>query len=244
MAVNHKTVAVLVIGNEVLSGRTREANAYLAAQKLFDQGCRLGEIAVVPDIRDAIVSTLNRLRSQFDAVITSGGIGPTHDDITMDSVASAFGVDLIEHKFIVKAMTEHFGEEGMNDGRRRMTRVPQGSHLIRCEKTIAPGAHIGNVYVLAGVPYIFESQLDSILPDFGDSQHPFIRHEIDVEIPESTFAKGLETIQDHFNNVEIGSYPRMCGNKPCGKICLSSQDSTALEKARNEVEGMLASIRG
>ena len=243
MAVNHKTVAMLVIGNEVLSGRTREANAYLAAQKLFDRGCKLGEIAVVPDIHDAIVSTLNRLRSQYDAVITSGGIGPTHDDITMDSVAAAFGVDLIEHKFIVKAMTEHFGEEGMNDGRRRMTRVPQGSHLIRCEKTIAPGAHVGNVYVLAGVPYIFESQLDSILPDFGDSDHPFIRHEIDVEIPESTFAKGLETIQDNYNSVEIGSYPRMCGNKPCGKICLSSQDSTALEQAVKEVEGMLESIR-
>jgi len=243
MAVNHKTVAMLVIGNEVLSGRTREANAYLAAQKLFDRGCKLGEIAVVPDIHDAIVSTLNRLRSQYDAVITSGGIGPTHDDITMDSVAAAFGVDLIEHKFIVKAMTEHFGEEGMNDGRRRMTRVPQGSHLIRCEKTIAPGAHVGNVYVLAGVPYIFESQLDSILPDFGDSDHPFIRHEIDVEIPESTFAKGLETIQDNYNSVEIGSYPRMCGNKPCGKICLSSQDNTALEQAVKEVEGMLESIR-
>ena len=239
----HQTAAILVIGNEVLSGRTREANAYLAAQKLFDQGCRLGEIAVVPDIQNAIVSTLNRLRTQFDAVITSGGIGPTHDDITMDSVADAFGVDLIEHEFIVKAMTDHFGEEGMNDGRRRMTRVPQGSHLIRCEKTIAPGAHIGNVYVLAGVPYIFESQLDSILPDFGDSEHPFIRHEIDVEIPESTFAKDLEMIQDRFNNVEIGSYPRMCGNKPCGKICLSSQDSAALEQAVKEVEGLLASIR-
>jgi len=239
----HQTAAILVIGNEVLSGRTREANAYLAAKKLFDRGCKLGEIAVVPDIRDAIVSTLNRLRTQFDAVITSGGIGPTHDDITMDSVADAFGVDLIEHKYIVQMMTEHFGEEGMNDGRRRMTRVPQGSHLIRCEKTIAPGAHIGNVYILAGVPYIFESQLDSILPDFGDSEHPFIRHEIDVELPESTFAKGLETIQDHFNNVEIGSYPRMCGNKPCGKICLSSQNNIALERAVNEVEVMLESIR-
>ncbi len=243
MAENHQTVAILVIGNEVLSGRTREANAWLAAQKLFERGCKLGEIVVVPDIHDAIVSTLHRLRKQFDAVITSGGIGPTHDDITMDSVAAAFGVDLIEHKFIVKAMTERFGEEGMNDGRRRMTRVPQGSHLIRCEKTIAPGAHIGNVYILAGVPYIFESQLDSILPDFGDSEHPFIRHEIDVEIPESTFAKGLEAIQSTFNNVEIGSYPRMCGNKPCGKICLSSQDSIALERAVKEVEAMLESIR-
>ena len=220
----HKTAAILVIGNEVLSGRTREANAYLAAQKLFDRGCKLGEIAIVPDTRGAIVSTLNRLRDQFNAVITSGGIGPTHDDITMDSIAEAFG------------------QEGMNDGRRRMTRVPAGAHLIRCEKTIAPGAKIENVYVLAGVPYIFESQLDSILPEFGDGEHPFIRHEIDVALPESTFAKELELIQNRFQEVEIGSYPRICGNKPCGKICLSSNKRDILDKAIEAVSAMLEKI--
>ncbi|NOR72858.1 MAG: competence/damage-inducible protein A [Mariprofundaceae bacterium] len=239
---NHQTAAILVIGNEVLSGRTREANAYLAAQKLFDRGCKLGEIAVVPDVQDAIVVTLNRLRDQFDAVITSGGIGPTHDDITMDSIAKAFGVELIEHKYILQVMTERFGKEGMNDGRRRMTRVPAGAHLIRCEKTIAPGAKIENVYVLAGVPYIFESQLDSILPEFGDGERPFIRHEVDVALPESTFAKELELIQDRFQEVEIGSYPRMCGNKPCGKICLSSKNETALKQAIKSVEAMLENI--
>ncbi len=238
----HKTAAILVIGNEVLSGRTREANAYLAAQKLFDRGCKLGEIAIVPDIRGAIVSTLNRLRDQFNAVITSGGIGPTHDDITMDSIAEAFGVELIEHKYILQVMTDHFGQEGMNDGRRRMTRVPAGAHLIRCEKTIAPGAKIENVYVLAGVPYIFESQLDSILPEFGDGEHPFIRHEIDVALPESTFAKELELIQNRFQEVEIGSYPRICGNKPCGKICLSSNKRDILDKAIEAVSAMLEKI--
>ncbi len=240
----HKTAAILVIGNEVLSGRTREANAWLAAQKLFDRGCKLSEIAVVPDIQDAIVSTLNRLRKQYDAVITSGGIGPTHDDITMDSVAATFGVELIEHKFIVKAMTERYGEAGMNDGRRRMTRVPQGARLIRCEKTIAPGAHIDNVYVLAGVPYIFESQLESILPDFGENNRPFIRKEIEVGIPESIFSEQLETIQNRYTEVEIGSYPRMCGNKPCGKICLSSQDKILLAQAVKDVETMLKEISG
>ena len=238
----HKTAAILVIGNEVLSGRTREANAYLAAQKLFDRGCKLGEIAIVPDTRGAIVSTLNRLRDQFNAVITSGGIGPTHDDITMDSIAEAFGVELIEHKYILQVMTDHFGQEGMNDGRRRMTRVPAGAHLIRCEKTIAPGAKIENVYVLAGVPYIFESQLDSILPEFGDGEHPFIRHEIDVALPESTFAKELELIQNRFQEVEIGSYPRICGNKPCGKICLSSNKRDILDKAIEAVSAMLEKI--
>lgn len=237
----HQTAAILVIGNEVLSGRTREANAWLAAQKLFDKGCKVGEIAVVPDQEDAIISSLNRLREQFDAVITSGGIGPTHDDITMESIAEAFGLGLIEHQYIIQMMTEHYGEDGMNDGRRRMTRVPAGAHLIRCEKTIAPGARLGNVYILAGVPYIFASQLDSILADFGDT--PFARYEIDVELPESSFSNQLTDIQASYTNVEIGSYPGLCGPRPQGKICLSSQYPEQLQRAVAEVTAMLKLIR-
>lgn len=237
---SYQTAAMLVIGNEVLSGRTREANAWYAAQKLFERGCRLAEIAVVPDVDEAIVSTLNRLRHQFDAVITSGGIGPTHDDITMESVARAFGVELIEHRFIVQAMTDYYGEEGMNEGRKRMTRVPEGSHLIRCEKTIAPGARIDNVYILAGVPYIFESQFDSILDRFGDT--PFLRHEIEVELAESRFSSQLTDIQNQFDDVEIGSYPGRCGPDPCGKICLSSQSEERLNAAVDSVNCMLENI--
>ncbi|NWF37765.1 competence/damage-inducible protein A [Mariprofundus sp. NF] len=236
----HQTAAILVIGNEVLSGRTREANAYYAAGKFFERGCKLSEVAIIPDEREAIISTLNRLREQYDAVITSGGIGPTHDDITMESIAAAFDVELIEHSFIVQAMTDHFGAEGLNEGRRRMTRVPQGSKLIRCEKTIAPGARIGNVYILAGVPYIFESQLDSILDQFGD--RPYQRIEIEVELPESLFAKALTAIQADFDDVEIGSYPGRCGPDPCGKICLSSQDTERLNEAVKTVNTMLENI--
>ncbi len=236
----HQTAAILVIGNEVLSGRTREANAYYAAGKLFASGCKLGEIAVVPDTAQAIVSSLNRLRAQFDAVITSGGIGPTHDDITMDSVAEAFGVGVNEHRFIVQAMTDYYGEEAMNDGRRRMTRVPDGASLIRCEKTIAPGARISNVYILAGVPYIFESQLDSILGDFGDS--PYQRIEVEVALAESHFSKQLAAIQEQFMDIEIGSYPGRCGPKACGKICLSSQDTKRLKRATDAVNKMLATV--
>jgi len=236
----HETAAMLVIGNEVLSGRTREANAYLAAQKLFARGCKLAEIAVVPDVDAAIVAGLNRLRQQYDAVITSGGIGPTHDDITMESVASAFGVDLIEHRFIVQAMKEYYGNEGMNDGRKRMTRVPATASLIRCEKTIAPGARVENVYILAGVPDIFASQLDSILDDFGSI--PYQRHEIEVALPESLFAAELTTIQQRYDGVEIGSYPGRCGPDPCGKICISSQHSERLEQAVTDVEAMLKGL--
>jgi len=233
----HQTSAMLVIGNEVLSGRTREANAWLAARQLFERGCKLAEIAVIPDVDTAIISTLNRLRKQFDAVITSGGIGPTHDDITMESVARAFEVELIEHRFIVQAMQEYYGTEGLNAGRRRMTRVPASASLIRCEKTIAPGVRIDNVYVLAGVPDIFASQLDSILDDFGTV--PYQRREIEVALPESLFAAGLAAIQEQYNDVEIGSYPGRCGPDPCGKICLSSQHPDRLQQAVDDVEVML-----
>jgi len=236
----HQTAAVLVIGNEILSGRTREANAWLASQKLFTRGCKLAEIAVVPDVAERIVATLNRLRSEYDAVITSGGIGPTHDDITMDAVARAFEVELIEHRHIVKEMIEYYGEDGLTDGRRRMSRVPQGAKLLRCGKSIAPGAHIGNVYVLAGVPDIFASQLDIILDDFGGA--PFQRSEIEVQLPESSYAFLLEAIQQRFPKVEIGSYPSRCGNLPCAKICLSSQDTGQLEQAHQAVQSMLAGL--
>jgi len=236
----HQTASMLIIGNEILSGRTREANGWLTAQKLFDCGCRLTEIAIVPDIQHTIVETLNRLRNSYDAVITSGGIGPTHDDITMDSVAKAFGVPLKEHRYIVQAMTEHYGKDGLNAGRRRMSRVPQDARLIRCEKTIAPGAHIGNVYVLAGVPDIFASQLDVILDDFGGKS--FERCEIDVDLPESSFAFKLEEIQRQFPEVEIGSYPSRCGNRPCGKICLSGQNSAQIHEVEEKVNMMLATL--
>jgi len=241
VTIKHQTAAMLVIGNEVLSGRTREANAYLAAQQLFERGCKLAEIAVIPDVDTAIVSTLNRLRKQFDAVITSGGIGPTHDDITMESVARAFEVDLIEHRFIVQAMQEYYGHEGLNEGRRRMTRVPATASLIRCEKTIAPGARVDNVYVLAGVPDIFASQLDSILDDFGSV--PYQRREIEVALPESLFAAGLAAIQKQYDDVEIGSYPGRCGPEPCGKICLSSQNPQRLQQAVDDVGAMLTGFQ-
>lgn len=231
---------MLVIGNEILSGRTREANAWLAAQKLFERGCRLGEISVVPDHANAIISSLNRLRSRFDAVITSGGIGPTHDDITMESIASAFDVELIEHRYVVRLMTDHYGKDGMNDGRRRMTRVPEGAHLIKCDKTIAPGARLENVYILAGVPDIFASQLDSIITDFGEL--PLQRRELDVQLPESLFSNQLAEIQSRHPGVEIGSYPGRCGSNPYGKICLSSQHPEQINEVAKEISAMLKSL--
>ncbi len=233
----HKTAAMLAIGNEILSGRTRDANAWLAAQRLFECGCRLVEIAVVPDAESHIVSSLSRLKDSYDAVITSGGIGPTHDDITMQSVARAFDVALVEDEGTLSAMARRYGRASLNFGRKRMARLPEGAAPIICEKSIAPGAHIGNVYVLAGVPEIFASQLETILDNFGD--RPFMRRQLDVALPESSFAKPLEEIQAHFPNVEIGSYPHRCGGRPEGKVCLSSQDAPQLDEAVAAVRAML-----
>jgi molybdenum cofactor synthesis domain-containing protein len=236
----HQTAAILVIGNEVLSGRTREANAWLAAQRLFDLGCRLEEITVVPDRLDAIADALNRLRRRYEAVITSGGIGPTHDDLTMEAVAAAFGVPLVEDAAIVRIMQDRFGPEGLNESRRRMALMPQGTQLIRCDKTIAPGAHLDNVYVLAGVPEIFASQLEAILPEFGGA--PYIRREIEVPLRESLFAQALEAIQKQFADVEIGSYPSHFTHPASGKICLSGRDATRLEAAESAVRAMLSAL--
>jgi len=236
----HQSAAILVIGNEILSGRTRDENAWLAAGRLFECGCRLEEIAVVADVSTAIVSALNRLRHAYEAVITSGGIGPTHDDITMHAVAGAFGVSLVEHAETLKIMARHYGAGQINSGRRRMAMLPAGASPVASGKSIAPGARIGNVYVLAGVPEIFASQLEAILPHFGG--RPFQRREIEVALPESSFSEALDHIQKCFPNVEIGSYPSECGREPHGKICLSGRDPAELERAEAAVKHMFASI--
>jgi len=239
MSKPYQTAAILIIGNEVLSGRTREANAWHAAQKFFEKGCKLGEVVIIPDVHDDIVSTLHRLSQRYDAVITSGGIGPTHDDITMQAVSDCFDVELLEHEATMQKLYERFGSD-VDEGRRRMARLPTTSEPIICAASLMPGAHIANVYVLAGVPSIFKSQLDSFLDDFGG--FPFIRQEIEVNMAESRFAAALTEIQAQFQDVEIGSYPIMCADHPCGKICLSGQKRENLEEAMQAVEDMLKAL--
>ncbi|MDQ7004511.1 MAG: molybdopterin-binding protein [Ghiorsea sp.] len=234
----HQFVAILIIGNEVLSGRTREANAWFAAKTLFDVGCKLSEVVIVPDVHDVIVSTLQRLQKTYDAVITSGGIGPTHDDITMQSIADAFNVPLLEHADTIKLMTGFYGEEALTEGRRRMARLPDGAKPIICEQSICPGAWIENVYVFAGVPHIFASQLESILTHFSTG-NVFIRQEIESNLPESSFAQELSDIQAQYSDIEIGSYPGRCGNQPTGKICISGTNSAKITTVKNQIQQML-----
>jgi len=236
----HRTAAVLVVGNEVLSGRTREKNARLTTQRLFTRGCKLSEIRIVPDKDDRIVEAIRHLSARYNAVITSGGIGPTHDDITMQSVAYALNVELIEYREVIRLMQDAYGQDQLNPGRRRMARLPEGAEPIHCKNSVAPGAHIGNIYVLAGVPEIFASQLETILPDF-DGQ-PFHRREIEVSFPESVFSEALTQLQQRLPQVEIGSYPNHCGTSPKGKICLTGKDKTLLDSAEAEVRAIITNL--
>ena len=233
----HQSVAILIIGNEVLSGRTREANAWFAAQTLFTVGCKLSEVVIVPDIQQAIIDTLKRLRQHYDAVITSGGIGPTHDDITMQSVANCFEVPLLEHAQTIQVMAQFYGQDALTKSRRRMARLPDGAQPIICKQSICPGAHIHNVYVLAGVPHIFASQLESVLGHFKGQA--FLRQEIEVALPESSFAAALDEIQRNNPDVEIGSYPGHCGDKPTGNVCISVVDKTKITHVKEQIEHML-----
>lgn len=237
----HQRIAILIIGNEVLSGRTREANAWYAAKTLFAAGCKVDEVAIVPDIQARIVTTLNQLRHTYDAVITSGGIGPTHDDITMQCVADAFDVALLEHAQTLSLMADFYGAEALNDGRRRMARLPSSASPIICEKSICPGAKIDNVYVFAGVPSIFESQLQAVLPDFSQD-YAFHRLEIEANLPESLYAQQLGEIQDNYPHVEIGSYPSHCGQQPSAKICISGIDEDEINKAKTSITTMIKEL--
>lgn len=232
----------VAIGNELLSGRTREANSFVAAQRLFDRGCRLIEVAVVPDDREVIVATLGRLRARAPAVITCGGIGPTHDDITMEAVAAALGVPLLTDAATLELMRAHYGADQLNEGRRRMARLPQGAEPIVCPKSIAPGAAIDGIFVLAGVPEIFRSQLEAILPRFGG--RTIHRRTLPFRGFESRFYRRLQAIQERFPEVEIGSYPRRCADDPHGEIVVSGCDREAVAQAAEAVATMLREIAG
>ena len=206
MAEKVVTAAVLVIGNEILSGRTRDANIAYLGERLNDIGVRVLEARVVPDIEARIVDTLNSLRADYDYVFTTGGIGPTHDDITADCVAKAFGVP-IDISPEARAILESFYPTGqLNERRLRMARIPEGASLIENPVSGAPGFQIGNVFVLAGVPSIAQAMFES-LRDRLTGGDPLLSHAVSLFTPESVLAPGFEALQARFPEIEMGSYP-------------------------------------
>lgn len=202
------TAAMLVIGDEILSGRTRDANMYHLAGRLTDLGIDLKEVRVVSDDAAAIVAAVNGLRGKFDHVFTSGGIGPTHDDITADNVAAAFGIGIDVREDAMEALATNYpdGRASINAARMRMARIPDGARLIDNLISKAPGFSVENVHVMAGVPKIFEAMLDSLLPSLK-SGTPVVSETTRVDQPEGAVAGPLGEIAAEFATLSIGSYP-------------------------------------
>jgi len=202
------TAALLVIGDEILSGRTEDRNVAEVARWLNSQGIRLCEVRIVPDKEQAIVGAINALRQNNDYVFTTGGIGPTHDDITVDAIAAAFQVPVIVHPDARRVLEDYYSDRklGLTEGRLRMARVPAGAELIPNPTSGAPGVRIGNVYILAGIPDVAKAMLEA-LDGKLEGGRPLVSTTVRANAAESDVASILKEVQDDHPGVTIGSYP-------------------------------------
>jgi molybdenum cofactor synthesis domain-containing protein len=206
------TACVIVIGNEILSGRTADANVRMIGGGLAAVGVHLREARVVADDPDAIIEAINACRSRFDYVFTTGGIGPTHDDITAACVARAFGTEVERDAEAVRRLRTHYGEGDLNAARLKMADIPRGATLIDNPVSQAPGFRIGNVFVLAGVPRIAQAMFDTVKHGLKGGR-PVLSRSVVGYLGESDLAASLSAIQDRFADVELGSYPFVRNNR-------------------------------
>jgi molybdenum cofactor synthesis domain-containing protein len=239
-----KSAAVLVIGDEILSGRTQDTNTNSIARFLASLGIDLKEARVVGDVEAEIVAALNALRAAYDFVFTTGGIGPTHDDITADAVAAAFGVGIDYHPQAYALLEARYPPGEFNDMRKRMARIPHGAALVANPVSGAPGFHIGNVYVMAGVPMVMRAMLEQIAPELPRGR-TVISVTVEANIPEGTIAPGLAQLQKDHSDVAIGSYPfyREGADKPFGaQLVVRGRDADAVKRAVSALEDILRNL--
>jgi molybdenum cofactor synthesis domain-containing protein len=233
-----KSAAILVIGDEILSGRTQDSNSNYIARFLAALGIDLKEIRVVPDVEEEIVAGLNALRCRFDFIFTTGGIGPTHDDITADAVARAFGVGIGNHPEAYALLEARYPPGQFNDMRKRMARIPHGASLIKNTVSTAPGFQIGNVYVMAGVPMVMRAMLETIEPSLPRGI-VVMSATVSANIPEGTVAPGLAEIQKDHPGVAIGSYPFYTDKGPGTQLVTRGRDPHAVEQAAQAIEALV-----
>ncbi|MFJ5487362.1 competence/damage-inducible protein A [Hansschlegelia beijingensis] len=237
------TAAIVVIGDEVLSGRTRDTNSGHIAETLTGLGVDLREIRVVPDEQPAIVEAVNALRARVTYVFTTGGIGPTHDDITADAIAAAFGVGIDHDPRAVAMLRERFSDPAdLNEGRLRMARIPFGAELIANPISKAPGFRLENVIVMAGVPAIMRAMLDQVAPTLKTGE-PILSETIRADAKEGDIATPLAAVQRAHPEVSIGSYPFIEGNRFNTNLVIRSRDPAALAAAKAAVAEMLSGLR-
>ena len=226
--------AILIIGNEILSGRTQDTNTGTLANWLNSIGVKVNEVRVVPDIEKKIIDTLNILRSENDYVFTTGGIGPTHDDITAQSVAKAFGLKYEIHKEAFKILEAYYKPGEFNEGRQKMVWMPENAELILNPTSGAPGFSVKNVFCLPGVPSILKSMLGGLKNKIVGGQ-PILSHTISLRTVESEIASSLTKVQNKNKEVEIGSYPFFHAGKLGVSIVLRSEDQSKIDLCNSQI---------
>jgi len=226
------TAAMLVIGDEILSGRTRDKNLHHLAGELASHGIDLKEARVLPDHKDAIIAAVRELSARHDHVFTSGGIGPTHDDITADSIAEAFSVPIGVRDDARELLERHYALTGqeLNESRLRMARIPEGAILIENPVSAAPGFSLGNVHVMAGVPGIFKAMLESLLPRITGGR-PLLSRTVRINRPEGDIAGPLAAIAREYPMLSIGSYPFFEQGRYGSYIVIRGQEEQLIEAA-------------
>ena len=237
------TAALLVVGDEILSGRTKDKNIGYIAEYLTAIGIDLREVRVVPDVEAEIVAAVNALRARYDHVLTTGGIGPTHDDITADAIAKAFGVPIDFDPRAVAILAERYGKADLNEARKRMARVPQGADLVLNKVSKAPGFWIGNVIVMAGVPAIMQAMLDDVAPKLKTGAK-MLSVSVRADAREGDIGTELAQVAKAHPGTSIGSYPFFDDARgPNTNIVVRARDPASLAAAKDAVEAMLARVR-
>jgi molybdenum cofactor synthesis domain-containing protein len=238
------TAALMIIGDEILSGRTKDKNIGHVADHLAAIGIQLKEVRIVPDDEAEIVAAVNALRQRYTYLFTTGGIGPTHDDITADAVAKAFGVGIDIDERALKPMLAYFERRGVEvtPARLRMARIPFGAELVENSVSIAPGFMLGNVIVMAGIPAIMQVMLDAATK-FLKTGKKMLSAAIDLQRPEGEIAALFGELQQRYLDVPMGSYPFYRDGKPGTQLVLRSTDPARLAEAENELK-MLLVARG
>jgi molybdenum cofactor synthesis domain-containing protein len=236
------TAAILVIGDEILSGRTKDKNIGYIADYLAGMGIDLREVRIVPDVEDEIVGALNALRGRYTYVFSTGGIGPTHDDITADSVAKAFGVPIGEDPRAIELLLQRIKPEDLNAARRRMARIPEGASLVQNAVSKAPGFMLGNVIVMAGVPAIMQTMLDDVAPRLKGGL-PMIVETIEATgVPEGAYAAPLGEVASRHADVSIGSYPSFRDGTFHNQIVVRGKDAAAVAAAKQAVVSIVEQL--
>jgi molybdenum cofactor synthesis domain-containing protein len=233
------TAALLVIGDEILSGRTKDRNIGTVADHCTQIGIRLKEVRIVADDEDAIQTAVRELRKTYDYVFTTGGIGPTHDDITADSIARAFGVPIDIDKRAVALLRERYAEADLTPARLRMARIPEGAELIDNPVSKAPGFQIGNVIVMAGVPAIMQAMLQAVTPRLKTGEK-MLSDQVRVAVPEGRIAGPLADCQRAFPDVSMGSYPYFEDGRVGTHLVLRSTDENRLRLAKADLIARLS----